>query len=57
MNMNYAAIYVTFATFFMLVVHALAPSAILAMIFAVLVPVIITIMLVKSFEVHEYRDE
>lgn len=57
MNMNYAAIYVTLATFFMLVVHALAPSAILAMIFAVLVPVIITIMLVKSFEVHEYRDE
>ena len=57
MKLNYSAIYVMLATIFMLMVHMIDPSAILAMILVVLIPLVITIGLLDFFEVHEYRDE
>ena len=56
-KVNYSAIYVVLATIFMLVVQAIAPSAILVMIMAFLIPIAITIWLCKFFEVNEYSGE
>ena len=57
MKMNYSAIYVTLATIFLLCVHTFVPSAIFSIILVVLVPLILTVGLLRFFEEHTYKDK
>lgn len=56
MKMNYSVIYVMLAAIVMLMVHVIAPSAILAMILVILLPLVITIGCFDFFEVHEKKS-
>lgn len=56
-KVNYSAIYVVLATFFVLMVHTIAPAAIIAVILAILVPMVITIGFCEFFEVHAFDEK
>ena len=57
MELNYSAIYVMLATIFMVMVHVIAPNAILALVMVLLVPLFITIGIFDFFESHKNNDE
>lgn len=56
-TMNYPAFFVTIATVFLLIVHTIAPSAMLALASVILVPLAITACVFIYLEGHRNQEQ